>query len=933
MPLAGVRRSALVIAVVAGGALAAAPARAGTYDVVACDAAPHGANGSWVGTSTSSALTAPTTCPTNRAPENGMAARAKVDAGLAPTFAVASQTFEAPAGTSIVSLSTQFSLHRRSAYWRVGLFADGRMLTGCEPDDGSPCFYSTAWPGVTRTFAFAQGVHRVSAQIECGRQSDCNTAPAGQEPFVERAGVRVYAATVRVRDDSVPTVADTHTGLLTSGGWQRGARAIGYSAGDNVGIRATRFFVDGRQRDDLAPACDFSRRVPCPDLPSSRFVLETQALADGAHQLRVDAVDTAGNVAHLVRSFATDNTPPNAPEGVAVEGGEGWRSANGFRVGWRNPASASPIVGAHYEVCPVGGGACVTGERRGQGIQAIGDVRVPEPGDYTARVWVEDAAGNVDYGARSAPVHLRFDDVAPGKAEPRDREGWLRESALDEPIAMGEGQLVPLSGIGGYSVTTDGSDPDATVDTQGGSYPLDSLPEGVTRLRARAVSGSGVASPYVGEVVLRVDRTAPVAAVAGAPDPGDWQRRPVALALRGSDQPGLSGITPAPPGEPLESGGYLEWRVDGATAERAAGDAADVTLAGDGAHTVVFHAVDVAGNQSPPRTVVVRIDGSAPELVAFERGDPRDPRAIAVDVADRTSGVAGGVVELRRAGRDDAWRALPTALRGGRLVARFDDATPAGTYLLRARVRDRAGNEAIGDRRRDGAPMVVDTGRLRSTTRLAAGMASAGRGSRSGSLAAATVGYGRRAEVRGTLARASGAPVAGGAVEVWSRPAAAGSSYQRVARVTTDAAGGFRYVVPAGTSRTLRFRFAGSALDQPSHAEVRLRVPASVTIAASRRSVRNGQAVTFSGRLRGRPIPAAGKVLDLQAHYRGRWRTFATPRAARDGRWRYAYRFGATRGRLVYPFRVVVRPESSYPYEQGVSRTVKVTVTGRALTG
>jgi hypothetical protein len=179
------------------------------------------------------------------------------------------------------------------------------------------------------------------------------------------------------------------------------------------------------------------------------------------------------------------------------------------------------------------------------------------------------------------------------------------------------------------------------------------------------------------------------------------------------------------------------------------------------------------------------------------------------------------------------------------------------------------------------------------------------------------------------VVRADGAPVIGGVVEVWSRSAAAGSVYARVGRVQTDAGGGFAYRVPAGTSRTLRFRYTGSAIARPSQADVTLRVPAAVTIGASRHSVRNGQTVTFSGRLRGKPVPPGGKVVDLQAHYRGSWRTFATPRAGRDGRWRYRYRFGATRGRLVYPFRVLVRPESSYPYALGVSPTTKVTVTGR----
>jgi hypothetical protein len=199
---------------------------------------------------------------------------------------------------------------------------------------------------------------------------------------------------------------------------------------------------------------------------------------------------------------------------------------------------------------------------------------------------------------------------------------------------------------------------------------------------------------------------------------------------------------------------------------------------------------------------------------------------------------------------------------------------------------------------------------------------------RSGRVTSATVGFGRSVAARGSVVRAGGSPVGHGLVEVWSRSAAAGSGYARVARVRTDAGGGFAYRVPAGTSRTLRFRYTGSAIDRPSQAEVSLRVPAAVTIHASRRSVRNGDTVTFSGRLRGKPIPSGGKVVDLQAHYRGHWRTFATPRAGRDGRWRYRYRFGATRGRLVYPFRVLVRPESSYPYALGTSRTRRVTVTG-----
>jgi hypothetical protein len=312
--------------------------------------------------------------------------------------------------------------------------------------------------------------------------------------------------------------------------------------------------------------------------------------------------------------------------------------------------------------------------------------------------------------------------------------------------------------------------------------------------------------------------------------------------------------------------------------------------------------------------------------VVFEAQDPADPRAVRVAAADRTSGVAGGVVEVRRAASAGAWTALATRAVGGRFVAELDDAILAGPYELRARVVDRAGNEAVGDRRRNGSPAIVDVSALRATTRLAVGIVTAGSGARA--LTAATIGFGKGATARGTLLRGSGAPVARATVEVYSRPASAGAPFGLLGRVRTDALGAFGYPIRPGASRTLRFRYAGSALDRPSSRDVTVRVPAAATIRASKRSVRNGQSVTFSGQLLGKPFPRGGKLLDLQAFYRGRWRTFATPRAGSNGAWRYVYRFGATRGRLVYRFRVLVRRESAYPYELGYSKTTSVTVRG-----
>ena len=107
-------------------------------------------------------------------------------------------------------------------------------------------------------------------------------------------------------------------------------------------------------------------------------------------------------------------------------------------------------------------------------------------------------------------------------------------------------------------------------------------------------------------------------------------------------------------------------------------------------------------------------------------------------------------------------------------------------------------------------------------------------------------------------------------------------------------------------------------------AQSALRVPAAATLRASRRNVRNGQGVVFSGRLRGLPLPRAGKLVVVQAFYRRAWRTFAVTRADARGRFRQSYRFQATVGRVAYRFRAVIEREASYPYEAGVSPVVTV---------
>jgi hypothetical protein len=156
----------------------------------------------------------------------------------------------------------------------------------------------------------------------------------------------------------------------------------------------------------------------------------------------------------------------------------------------------------------------------------------------------------------------------------------------------------------------------------------------------------------------------------------------------------------------------------------------------------------------------------------------------------------------------------------------------------------------------------------------------------------------------------------------------AGGGAVRTAIVTSDSGGRFSFATGGGPSRTVRFDYEGTRLTRPARVELRILVRARSSIAVDRRFALNGQAVRFRGRLARGPIPDGGKLIDLQAFYRGRWRTFATPRTDARGRWSYDYRFEATSGLVTYRFRARIRREAAYPYELGHSRVVRVTVRG-----
>jgi hypothetical protein len=294
-----------------------------------------------------------------------------------------------------------------------------------------------------------------------------------------------------------------------------------------------------------------------------------------------------------------------------------------------------------------------------------------------------------------------------------------------------------------------------------------------------------------------------------------------------------------------------------------------------------------------------------------------------------------------RASGTTTWHGLQTQLQEGQLVAYVDDERfQDGTYEFRAHAIDKAGNEASTYTRADGTaaslrlPARVDTqldvGLLRTVVLRRSVRR---RGSRrfvrrtvrrlDRNVAAR---HGRSLRLTGRLTNADGHPVSGATIEALELQP--DGTLLPLGFATTGELGEFRYVVGATRNRGLRFRYSGSRRIGIASAEFRLSVPAASSVRVSRAHIFNGQQVVFSGRVGTRPVPSAGKLLELQAYFRGRWRTFSTVRTTPQGAWHFPYRFGATVGRVSYRFRVLLPAEGGYPFVSGRSRVVGVLATG-----
>lgn len=401
--------AAIVAALVTATSLAAAPAaRANGYDVHACDASAASAANNSFAAQADSGLTAYSDCPAGQ----GMTVRNVFDNGTTGQYQGAYLIFDAPSGTSVASMSFDAGVQRHNCNYDAALVASdfdlgGTVAWGLPP--GGDC---DSWqtPGVGSFFpnrwSVPIGASRVRLEVRC---------VAASCPRNGVTAIRLRNVVVHVTDDSAPQLSNGRGPLWTSAGWLSGTEAAGFTATDGAGIHDSSISVDGTQVARQANGCDFTQRAPCPQGGMDAQVA-TSAFADGAHVVTIRATDTAGNQSTVSRTVLIDNSPPDAPTGLTMDGGDAWRKSNSFDVHWVDPpaGNGSGVAGAEWQLCPVASGAaCRRGSRSGADLASISGLSVPAAGAWTLKLWLVDAAGNQDPRLAAPPVTLRYDETSP----------------------------------------------------------------------------------------------------------------------------------------------------------------------------------------------------------------------------------------------------------------------------------------------------------------------------------------------------------------------------------------------------------------------------------------------------------------------------------------------------------------------------------------
>jgi Bacterial Ig domain len=411
---------------------------------------------------------------------------------------------------------------------------------------------------------------------EAGNDSEANASASVQLGF----------------DDSDPGQAE----VRRVDGWLNATdTANGYDEQVSLGGDMPRSGLAG-----FAVSLDGSAPGTTPDIGADG-ALHISDMPEGTVVVKARAISNSGVASSRIGSavLSVDRTPPGVRASGAPDPDQWQPAAVSVTLTGSDQPGLSGMAGGHLSYSIDG-----APERTSSGSSTT--VTVGDDGKHTIRYQATDLAGNT---SAEQSLSFKLDTTPPPDAVLNDPGRWL--NASDAPdyvqqLGLEDGASLPLSGLAGYSITSDGDSPDATIETAGDSFDLGELAEGTTEIKARAVSGSGLTSSNVTRVQIHVDRTAPDVSLTSGPEPNAWLGSTARLELKATDA--LSGM----------SDGRIVYKLDNEDEASVRGDSTSLEVAADGAHTLRYYAVDAAGNRSDTKTASLKIDDQKPGVAVPE---------------------------------------------------------------------------------------------------------------------------------------------------------------------------------------------------------------------------------------------------------------------------------------------------------------------------
>jgi len=416
---------------------------------------------------------------------------------------------------------------------------------------------------------------------------------------------------------------------------------------------------------------------------------DTTAITDGVYELRVTAMDVAGNSTPStpVTSVRVDNTPPTTSQD---DPGAYLRATD--TVTGSAADTGSGVDHVDFQQAPAGSGAWTTiGTTPTAPYSIPFDTTAVTDGHYDFRTVAYDVAGN---SAASTPVTSRLVDNTPPTAtmnDPSTVGGFVRgtitlSSTSDDPNGS------DASGVAGvaYEYSTDGG---STWTNTGSTLNTKNLPDGGLQLHAVVTDRAGNTTTST-PVTDTIDNTRPVTTDDA---PSGWQDSDVTVHLSASDAG--SGID------------VTEYSVDGGS--YSVGTSVTIPApsdgSNDGAHTIAYFSADKVGNVEQVKSATVLIDASPPACPSCSAADYlRGTVTLSASPADAGGGIKSVAFQYTPSG-GSSWTTIGTDTTGpAPYTASWDTTLVAdGHYDLRVRITDNANNvttKTLADKVVDNTP-------------------------------------------------------------------------------------------------------------------------------------------------------------------------------------------------------------------------------------